>query len=1010
MAGAGQGASGIANLFQNLLKKIDRNGDFSVKIIFSSVSMSTLTDWSVEKYVNTNEPNTSSHSVGNLAWSQPEGDGYTAECDETIFVDCSSNEAEYYKDSDGGESTLRSYISFAIARLADIIYRKTEDGLNGTVHCILLALHPCQKCLFALSELMGNSLAYSGLYSSFVGDILSRDEFHFTFRWIQSLGWRFQVDYSGVFDPFKSEGTDQKGMAERVKDMEEALDGYPDERDFTFPTDFGDSYFDQAAYEANEKKWVENDPYANDPEKRTREMKNGIPYVKCDGEWVSTHDLMERHRKIVNPSVGEMEKNLEEMKAAQADRENKANRRKNTIEKARQDYAENMARRSDIEEQEINYLLAHSDTYSGYGSAQDLARARAREALKFQGIIPDSMINIPIDGHYTTDIELTAEVNRINDDVARGRQQVAQYEEAVANKKAIIQSQKLLAIQILVAIASIPFPILAIVDIGLTVYQWGDPTKASAGDNILNTAGIAFDIAGLIPYFGTVSKVVKLASKTDVHLLSNADIALANRNFKLRNSYLDEALNKLDDIFDDMAVKAQVNKSFDAIEHIQSLPNPKDVKKSLEARDLAIEAENKASLDRSKQLHEKWKPYEEGGPAPKFSGEAIPDLNVELTQTVAELGEGNSLATIRLLLTGEEAITAVLKKFETITTVYNNFKGISSGLDFINALGDLFVRGIGVGWNGHIWFKNSNANNTPLTAEEAKQREEQVKALAELDSAQKAQLEAKTALKEAKTDAERAAAQKALDDAQKRIDNVSGALGVDLDNYQKNNQTPLKPSTIDANAELDRAKDDERKAKRALRKAKTPEEKAAAQEALNNAQERKEKAQRAVDTQKAAQNAGSPNNSTTSQLIDDLEMRTIELKTLEARHQNEVGRRERALLDNQRQIAGNDALNYGGSILDVMNNSENTRILNNQYNAANLANTLGTEDYQYQAELARYNNRVAEAFNEAKASGKKDRDQHMKGVEADMAAQDLRYTIEKQKKRQQQEESKNNKQ
>ena len=992
MAGAGQGASGIANLFQNLLKKIDRNGDFSVKIIFSSVSMSTLTDWSVEKYVNTNEPNTSSHSVGNLAWSQPEGDGYTAECDETIFVDCSSNEAEYYKDSDGGESTLRSYISFAIARLADIIYRKTEDGLNGTVHCILLALHPCQKCMFALSEMMGNSLAYSGLYSSFVGDILSRDEFHFTFRWIQSLGWRFQVDYCGVFDPYKAEGADQKGMAERVKDMEEALDGYPDERDFTFPTDFGDSYFDQAAYEANEKKWVENDPYANDPEKRTREMKNGIPYVKCDGEWVSTHDLMERHRKIVNPSVGEMEKNLEEMKAAQAEKEKKAERRKNTIEKAREDYAENMARRSDIEEQEINYLLANSDTYSGYGSAQDLARARAREALKFQGIIPDSMINIPIDGHYTTDIELTAEVNRINDDVARGRQQVAEYEEAVANKKAIIQSQKLLAIQILVAIASIPFPILAIVDIGLTVYQWGDPTKASAGDNILNTAGIAFDIAGLIPYFGTVSKVVKLASKTDVHLISNADNALAFRN-SITNSDIDGAINKLDDWFDAMETRGQVESAFN---------------KTFGKSNAAEKSVNKASLDRSKQLHEKWKPYEEGGPAPKFSGEAIPDLNVELTQTVAELGEGNSLATIRLLLTGEEAITAVLKKFETITTVYNNFKGISSGLDFINALGDLFVRGIGVGWNGHIWFKNSNANNTPLTAEEAKQREEQVKALAELDSAQKAQLEAKTALKEAKTDAERAAAQKALDDAQKRIDNVSGALGVDLDNYQKNNQTPLTPSTIDANAELNKAMEDERNAKRALR-TKDPVAKAAAQEALNNAQERKAAAQKAVDAQKAAQTAGSPNNSTTSQLIDDLEMRTIELKTLEARHQNEVGRRERALLDNQRQIAGNDALNYGGSILDVMNNSENTRILNNQYNAANLANTLGTEDYQYQAELARYNNRVAEAFNEAKASGKKDRDQHMKGVEADMAAQDLRYTIEKQKKKQQQEDSKNDK-
>ena len=121
MAGAGQGASGIANLFQNLLKTIDRNGDFSVKIIFSSVSMSTLTDWSVEKYVNTNEPNTSTYPVTNLAWSQPEGDAYTTACDETIFVDCSSNEAAYFTDSDGGESTLRSYISYAIARLADII-------------------------------------------------------------------------------------------------------------------------------------------------------------------------------------------------------------------------------------------------------------------------------------------------------------------------------------------------------------------------------------------------------------------------------------------------------------------------------------------------------------------------------------------------------------------------------------------------------------------------------------------------------------------------------------------------------------------------------------------------------------------------------------------------------------------------------------------------------------------------------------------------------------------------
>ncbi len=991
MAGAGQGASGIANLFQNLLKKIDRNGDFSVKIIFSSVSMSTLTDWTVEKYVNTNEPHTSTYPVTNLAWSQPEGSGYTTACDETIFVDCSSNEAAYFTDSDGGESTLRSYISFAIARLADIIYRKTEDGLNGTVHCILLAYHPSQKCLFALSELMGNSLAYSGLYSSFVGDILSRDEFHFTFRWIQSLGWRFQVDYCGVFDPYKAEGTDQKGDAQRAKEMAKIMEGMP--KDSTEYEKGKGAYDDgvgaavmylvhdnnrgiDGGYDSDCKIWATGDP-------EHRFYENGQRIIVYEGKKYTADEFKKEYDHLVNPTPEEMEKNLEGMKAAQADRENKAIRRKNTIEKARQDYAENMARRSDIEEQEINYLVANSDTYSGYCSTQDLARVRARESLKFQGIIPDSMINIPIDGHYADNITLTAEINEINDDVARGRQQLAEYEEAIANKKAAIKSQQIGAIQILVAIASIPFPILAIVDIGLTVYQWGDPTKASAGDNILNTAGIAFDIAGLIPYFGTVSKMVKLASKADVHLLSNADIALANRNFKLRNSYLDEALSSIDDIFDNMAKKAKVSKPVDA----------------------------KTAVERSKQMHEKWKPYEEGGPAPKFSGEPIPDLNAELTQTVAEMGEGYSLSSLRLILTGEASLADALKKLETFSTVYNNFKGFSSVLDFINAIGDLFVRGVGVGWNGYIWIKNSNANNTPLTAEEAKQREEQVVAYEEWQNAQKAKHEAQIALNEAKTGSDRAVAQKALDDAQKRIDNVSGALGVDLDNYQKNNQTPLTPSTIDANAELNKAMEDERNAKRALR-TKDPVAKAAAQEALNNAQERKAAAQKAVDAQKAAQTAGSPNNSTTSQLIDEWEMTTIQLNNLETQHQNEVGRRQWALQDNQRQIAGNDALNYGATPLEAMYNSENTRKLNNQYNAANLANTLGTEgsDYEYQANLMKYYNKQVDAYNKAKASGKKDRDQHMKGVEADMAAQDLRYTIEKQKKRQQQEESKNNKQ
>ncbi len=929
MAGAGQGASGIANLFQNLLKKIDRNGDFSVKIIFSSVSMSTLTDWSVEKYVNTNEPNTSTYPVTNLAWSQPEGDAYTTACDETIFVDCSSNEAAYFTDSDGGESTLRSYISYAIARLADIIYRKTEDGLNGTVHCILLAYHPCQKCLFALSELMGNSLAYSGIYSSFVGDILSRDEFHFTFRWIQSLCWRFQVDYCGVFDPYKAEGTDKKGDAQRAKEMDAILHLFPAEKE---PIFMGDKY--EAQLYRNQKEqigqmWVNQDP-AN------RKIVNGKATVTYEGrEWTES-ELREEHRKITNPSVEEMEKNLEGMKAAQADRENKANRRKNTIEKARQDYAENMARRSDIEEQEINYLLAHSDTYSGYGSAQDLARARAREALKFQGIIPDSMINIPIDGHYTTDIELTAEVNRIDYDVAKGKQQIAEYEQAIANKKLAIKSQKLLACQILIAIASFPFPALGIVDIILTVYQW-DISKASAVDNVMNTAGIAFDIAGLIPYFGTVFKTIEISAKA-------ADVSISSG-----------------ELFEKLAQNAKRAKGVPEIK------------------------------------------------GPRFSGEAIPDLNTEL-KIVAESQEGSkaTLTAIRIL-TGEDSIGYALGKILNPHYI-SAFKNMSSLTDFGGFLADVWVRAMGVGYNGYVWISNANANNTPITAEEAKQREEKAKAYAELENAQKAQHEAKIALKEAKTDAARAAAQKALDDAQKRIDDASGVLGVDLKSNQNITQIPLKPASIDANAELNKAMEDERNAKRALR-TKDPVAKAAAQEALNNAQERKAAAQKAVDAQKAAQTAGSP---TAPQLIDEWEKTTIQLNNLENQHL----RQQRALLDNQRQIAGNDALNLGASPLEAMYNAENNRRLNNQYNAANLANTLGTtntlgitgSDYEYEAQFAKYYDKQTEAYNKAKEAGKKDRDQHMKGVEADMAAQDLRYTIEKQKKRQQQEESKNNKQ
>ena len=175
------------------LEEKRREEIFSAKIIFSSISYNSFCEWTTDHLVNKNNPNTCNQCFPRKAWSQPDTDDYSNKCDETIFVDCGSEKPNKFKTKDPSMLDLHIYLSWGISRLREIIYRKSQDGIFGTVNLSIIAIHPCQNCMHALAMLLGKSLEFTYQDAPFVTYIVSQPEYRLIFDWIYSYGWTILV-------------------------------------------------------------------------------------------------------------------------------------------------------------------------------------------------------------------------------------------------------------------------------------------------------------------------------------------------------------------------------------------------------------------------------------------------------------------------------------------------------------------------------------------------------------------------------------------------------------------------------------------------------------------------------------------------------------------------------------------------------------------------------------------------------------------------------------------------
>ncbi len=451
--------------------------DFSVDIIFSSIPYSIFSGWKADMYVDKRKPNSSQCSVLQLAWSSPSGNSY-GPCDETIFIDCSQNNLDKFKDvTDDHKLSLTAYMSYAINRLKSIIYKKTQDGGYGKVDVKIIAIHPCQKCLFALSAILGKKLSDSGVYSSYVSSIMKLDEYRYTFRWIQKEGWEFNVQYCAIFDAYKSVLEDTKGDDERIKELEELKEKYKD----------GDK---------------------------------NIPY---NGTTVDYDFIEDEYERLTDPSEEQLRENVKAMKKQKEEVEKSAARENYVIDQALKEQ-----KPYEMANIEIENLRNSSPKYK-YKSNNEI-----RDILQKRGLIDTQHIKVTnegasglqkalgidtqefqhaevylIDGVRMDVFSIENRKKEIKERVDAAKRDYELAQKALKDKEMAFVNGVLDALQLIASLGSIAFPPLALVDAYITVARWAGGDDCTTQENIINGVGVAMDIAGVIPIFGTVAKVSK---------------------------------------------------------------------------------------------------------------------------------------------------------------------------------------------------------------------------------------------------------------------------------------------------------------------------------------------------------------------------------------------------------------------------------------------------------------------------------------------------------------------
>ena len=478
-------------------EKAKKRKDFSVEIVFSSMPYYVYCGWKKELYVDKRKPNVAESPVLNMAWSSPKGNGY-GPCDETIFIDCSLNNIKLFEN--GKEPNLTKYLGFAITRLKDLMYLRSKNDCYGTVNIKIVAIHPCQKCMFALSALLGTQLSDSGVYSKYVSSILSKDEFSFTFRWIQQMGWEMKVKYCALFDAYKSILEDTRGSEDREKEMKRIIDNH----------------------------------------------KSGEDTVIYAGKEVPYDYVKEEYRKLTDPTEKELAANYREQCKNVEEVEKDAARQKKQIDKAMNESMAPYKR----EKVEIENLRKSSPKYAHKSDAELSQILQSGGLIDFQHIKwgteyrdqygnktsggLEQAMNLDhgedshapvymVDGAPLDAISLENRRKEIDKQVADAKATRDMALKAYKDKQMAFTNSVLDALQLVATIGSLAFPPLALVDAAISVARWAGGPECSTTENVANGIGVAMDIAGVIPYFGPMiklsGKAAKVATKETVRTI-----------------------------------------------------------------------------------------------------------------------------------------------------------------------------------------------------------------------------------------------------------------------------------------------------------------------------------------------------------------------------------------------------------------------------------------------------------------------------------------------------------
>ena len=486
-------------------------------IIFSPISKQEFACWTEDHAFDASKPYMISQPYTHLAWETSKY-GYQNKTDVTIFVDCNAHHVEEFDRSAKGDFELRSLLSFAVEELKAVIYRKALEGIFGICNVQICAFHPCEKLMFSMGKLLKHSFPEEDVYGVFCNFIDSQEEYHNTFRWIQSkYRWKINVLYGGIFEAYRMEVKDG-GIEQNIRKIDNTLGSIPklsDYRSYDFDMNGAGSFSeDWAGYLDACEKWGQQEG---------RKYENGQFYVQQGDEWITTDALKEQKRKMTNPSTDEIRQHANEMQQKlNDDIENRYKRRSDEItEKRNQLKGQNSWDRNDPDRQffdkmraeELEYIQSYSVASEQHQQNLAYAKHHGREEVAFEG-------------KYVRDYDLECEQKKIEQEIEDRKEEIENILKMADDIDAAFLKTVLISTgQILLAIGSIFCPPLAAVDILITIVLW--KVDESTSTKVTYGIGIGMDILGLLPYVGGAFKLGRIGTRLG-QLAAKAGVTVTN--------------------------------------------------------------------------------------------------------------------------------------------------------------------------------------------------------------------------------------------------------------------------------------------------------------------------------------------------------------------------------------------------------------------------------------------------------------------------------------------------